>query len=92
LFHAPSCTEPAIAQVNVSRTARAPCKPRHVVIVQGFEGDFAKLAPQLFLICGNETDATSLEPPEKTAIMVDLAAVPVSLAGLLRHAFGPMTA
>jgi hypothetical protein len=37
-------------------------------------------------------DATSLEPPEKTAIMVDLAAVPVSLAGLLRHAFGPMTA
>jgi hypothetical protein len=46
-----SCTEPAIAQVNVSQTAQVPCKLRRVVIVQGFEGHFAKLAPQLLLIC-----------------------------------------
>jgi hypothetical protein len=63
-----------------------------VVIVQAFEGDFAKLAPQLLLICGNETRCDSVRTVGKTAIMVDLAAVPVSPADLLGHAFGPMTA
>jgi hypothetical protein len=47
-----ACTGPAIVQTNVSRPTPPPCKPRGVVIVQGFEGVFAKSSPQLLPICG----------------------------------------
>src|SRR6266851_9257360 len=38
---------------NESRTAQSPCKPRRVVIVQRFRGDFAKPRPRTDLICGS---------------------------------------
>jgi len=41
-----------IAGSVVSRTARAPCKPRDVVIVQGFRGHFANPWPHANRMCG----------------------------------------
>ena len=41
-----------IAGSLMSRTARSPCKPRGVVIVQGFRGHFANPWPRTDRICG----------------------------------------
>jgi hypothetical protein len=42
-----------IAGSVVSRTAHLPCKPRDVVIVQGFRGHFANPWPWTDRICGD---------------------------------------
>ena len=41
-----------IAGSRVGRTARSPCNPRDVVIVQGFRGHFANAWPRTDRICG----------------------------------------
>ena len=52
-FHAPLLAEPLIARSDVAwRTAQSPCKPRGVVIVQGFRGHFANPRPRTDLTCG----------------------------------------
>ena len=49
---APFVPSMLVAGSLMSRTARAPCKPRGVVIVQGFRGHFANAWPRTDRICG----------------------------------------
>jgi hypothetical protein len=54
MLRRPPVPDLLIAQINMmSRTAQSPCKPRRVVIVQGFRGHFANPWPHTVPICGS---------------------------------------
>jgi len=61
LLHAPFAPNCSSPDHSWKQTARSPCKPRGVVIVQGFRGHFANASPPTDRICGGGTCAPAIQ-------------------------------